>query len=108
MPDRVSFTPLAERDVDTLAEYYRTEAGLAVAVRFVSNAEVATRTLAAHPGIGATLGLTAGPERDIRRWHIEGFPRLLVLYRPVETGVLIVRIIDAARALEDLLPDDPV
>lgn len=103
--DRISRLPLAEKDIADLAEYYLAEAGLAVALRFAGNAEAAIQALAAHPRIGATLGLVTGPERDIRRWHIEGFPRLLVLYRPTETGIEIIRIIDAGRDIADLFQD---
>ena len=106
MADRVSRSPLAEKDIADLAEYYRIEAGLDVALRFVDNAEAATQSLAAYPQIGVTLGLADDPERDIRRWHIEGFPRLMVLYRPTESGIHIIRVIDAARDFESLFQDD--
>jgi len=107
MTERVRRSPLAENDIDDLAEYYRTEAGLTVSLRFVAATEAAIETLADHPRMGATLGLSAGPERDIRRWQIEGFPRLILLYRPAETGLTIMRVLDAARDIEDLFQDEP-
>jgi toxin ParE1/3/4 len=106
MTDRISRSPLAEKDIADLAEYYRVEAGLATALRFVVNAEAAMEALAAYPKIGAPLGLVTGPERDVRRWHIEGFPRLMILYRPTQTGIHIIRVIDAARDIDDLFQDD--
>jgi hypothetical protein len=63
--------------------------------------------LAAYPQMGATLGL-AGSGHDIRRWHIESFPRLLILYRPTQptaSGITIIRVIDAGRDLAELFPD---
>jgi toxin ParE1/3/4 len=100
MTDRISRSPLAEKDIADLAEYYRIEAGLAVALRFVANAEAATLAIAAYPKIGAALGLTSDPDLDVRRWHIEGFPRVMVLYRPTGSGINIIRVIDAARDFE--------
>jgi toxin ParE1/3/4 len=106
MAERISRLPLAEKDIAYLAKYYLDEAGLPVALRFVANAEAAMQALDAYPKIGATLGLATGPERDIRLWHIEGFPRLMVLYRPTETGITIIRVIDAGRDIEVLFQDD--
>ena len=106
MTDRISRSPLVAKDIADLAEYYRTEAGLATALRFVANVEAATQILATYPNIGATLGLNTGPERDIRRWHIEGFPRLRILYRATETGIHIIRVIDDARDMESLFQDE--
>jgi plasmid stabilization system protein ParE len=106
MTKRISRLPLAEQDIADLAEHYQVEAGLAVALRFAANAEAAIQALAAYPKIGATLGLTTGHERDIRRWHIEGFPRLMVVYRPTETSITVIRVIDAGRDIEELFQDD--
>ncbi|MCE9565990.1 MAG: type II toxin-antitoxin system RelE/ParE family toxin [Planctomycetes bacterium] len=102
MTEGISRSPLAEKDIVDLAEYYRVEAGLTVALRFVANAEAAMQALAAFPQIGATLGLASDHERDIRRWQIEAFPRLIVLYRPTEAGIHVIRVLDTARDIEDL------
>jgi plasmid stabilization system protein ParE len=106
MTERICRSPLAEKDVADLAEFYRTEAGLAVALRFVVHAEAATQAIAAYPKIGAALGLTSDPDLDIRRWHIERFPRLMVLYRQTGSGIHIIRVIDAARDLESIFQDE--
>ena len=102
MTERITRSPLAEKDIADLAEYYRVEAGLTVALRFVVNAEAATQAIVAYPKIGATVGLTSDPDQDIRRWHIEGFPRVTVLYRPTASGINIIRVIDAARDFESI------
>lgn len=102
MTERISRSPLAEKDIADLADYYRVEAGLAVALRFATNAEAAMRAVAAYPKMGATLGLAMGSERDVRRWHIEGFPRLMILYRQAQSSIHIIRVIDAARDIDDL------
>jgi toxin ParE1/3/4 len=40
---------------------------------------------------------------DIRRWHIEGFAKHLVLYREIAAGVEIVRILHAERDVAAIL-----
>lgn len=104
MTEQVTFSPLAIENIDDLAEYFRIEAGLTVAHRFVISTEMAVKALASYPMMGALLGLT-GSEHDIRRWHIEGFPRLLILYRPTEAGITIIRVLDTGRDIADLFPE---
>jgi toxin ParE1/3/4 len=74
-------TGLATDDIREQADYYRQKAGLTAALRFVDNAELAFEQLVQMPKIGALLGLDELPYEDIRRWHIEGFDRLIILYR---------------------------
>ncbi len=81
MTRRIVRTPLTEADIEDIAEYLRQEAGLAVTMRFVTNAEAAFRALAHTPRIGAVVGLSGLIEPDIRRWHIERFDRLIILER---------------------------
>jgi toxin ParE1/3/4 len=86
-----------------LADYYRNEAGYAVASRFVDNAERAFNQLLAMPGIGALLGLDELPYEDIRRWHIDGFAQLIILYRETADGIEIVRVLNASRDIAALM-----
>ena len=81
MPERIEKTALATRDIEDLAAYYLAEAGISVARRFIDYAELAFVDLARMPHMGALLGFERSPLTDIRRWHIHGFPRLLILYR---------------------------
>jgi toxin ParE1/3/4 len=106
MPDRIHKTVLATRDIEDLADYYRTEAGLTVALRFVHNAERALAQLAERPRLGALLGFEQAPYADIRRWHIKGFTALLILYRPVAEGIQVIRVVRASRDLTALFPSE--
>lgn len=54
------------------------------------------------PEIGAKIRFRQPPFADIRRWHIDGFPRLTVLYRPIPDGIEIVRVLDGARDIDAL------
>lgn len=96
-------TGLATADIEELVDYFRREAGPAVALRFIDNAERAFDQVLSLPGIGVLLGLDELPYEDIRRWHIDGFERLLILYRPVGDGIEVVRVLHTARDLPAML-----
>lgn len=96
-------TGLATADIEELVDYFRREAGPAVALRFIDNAERAFDQILALPGIGVLLGLDELPYEDIRRWHIDGFERLLILYRPVGDGIEVVRVLHTARNIPAIL-----
>ena len=106
-PNRVIHkTGLATIDITDLADYYRKEAGHTVAMCFVDNAERAFNQLVAMPSMGALLGLDELPYQDIRRWHIEGFDRLIILYRETADGVEIVRVLHTSRDIAALIRDN--
>jgi toxin ParE1/3/4 len=106
MPEpRIEKTFLATQDIEQLAAYYLAEAGIAVALRFVDNAEHAFEYLAQMPRMGAFPGFLHAPYAGIRRWHIKGFPRLLILYRDLPDGIEVVRVLDAGRDINALFDD---
>lgn len=107
-PERVVHkTGLATTDINELADYFRERAGTAIALRFVNQAEAAFERLLATPRIGALLGLDELPYEDIRRWHITGFDRLMILYREVADGIEVVRVLHTARDIPALFRDYP-
>lgn len=101
-------TGLASTDIEELADYYFEKAGLAVAIRFIDNAEIAFEELLVRPGLGAILGLDELPYEDIRRWQIEGFGQLIILYREMADGIEIVRVLNTARDIPALMREFPV
>lgn len=108
MPDkRLRKSPLAKKEIASLARYYLAEAGLSVAERFAVNAERAFAQLAAMPEIGTRVGFRQPSYADVRRWHIDGFPRLVVLYRVNFEFVDILRVLDGARDIYGLFADLP-
>ncbi len=103
-PDRVIHkTGLATDDIDGLAEYYRQEGGISVALRFVDNAERAFDQILAMPRIGALVGLDELPYEDIRHWHINGYKRLIILYRETADGIEVIRVLHTSRDIATLL-----
>jgi toxin ParE1/3/4 len=104
MGSRVTWTPLAVSDHNSLAEYLRCEAGLSASLRFVTATEASTLMLSQHPHIGADIGL---PGHDLRRWHIDGFDNYLILYRVTDHGVEIVRVVHVTRDFNTLIGNEP-
>ena len=101
----INTSALAERDLDELESYYLREAGLSLATRFIAQTERAFAQLAEMPRMGALLGLNRPVIADTRRWHIHGFPRLVILYRVLASGIEIIRVIDAGRDIQALFGD---
>ncbi|HUB25377.1 MAG TPA: type II toxin-antitoxin system RelE/ParE family toxin [Tepidisphaeraceae bacterium] len=40
---------------------------------------------------------------SVRSWRVKGFPNYLILYEPVDDGILVLAIIHGARDLERFL-----
>ena len=73
----------AERDLADAVGFYRREAGLAVALRFLDEFERVAKLLVDNPGLGTSTG-------ELRRWFpLHGFP-YSVIYRPIDGGVRIL------------------
>jgi toxin ParE1/3/4 len=104
MTKGIGKTTLASQDIEELAQYLRAEAGLTVALRFIDEAERSFAQLAHMPRMGAVLDLPSMPV-IIRKWHITGFPRILILYHALPDGIEVVRVIDAGRDIAALFPD---
>jgi toxin ParE1/3/4 len=92
----------AVADLRRLVDYYRKEAQHAVTMRFIDKAEQAFDQLVAMPRIGAIVGLDELPYEDIRRWHIDGFPYIIIYYREVADGIEVIRILHSSRDIPQL------
>ncbi len=78
--------PAAEKDIAEASDFYKTQAGLAVARRFVAEVDRIAMLVERNPGSGALLS------SGRRVFHLKLFPYSLV-YRPFGDGiqVLVVR-----------------
>jgi toxin ParE1/3/4 len=96
-------TAEAEQDLDAATEYYAAVENIDLAIRFREMAWRTFERVAASPGVGrerpARSPLTAG----LRVWRVDGFPSVLVFYRPESDVVRIVRVLHGARDLDPLL-----
>jgi len=81
-------------------------AGLDVAERFLTCAEVSFADLARQPMMGAALALKRPEIAQIRKWRVKDFDTYLVFYEPRPDGVSIVRVLHASRDWSRLLEID--
>ena len=73
------------------------------AERFLDAAEAAFARLLEMPEIGAAREYRNERLTGLRLWPILGFERHLIFYRPIEAGIEVVRVIDAARDVAAIL-----
>lgn len=92
----------AVADFHRLIDYYRKQAQYDVAMRFIDKAERSFDQLLAMPRMGAVVGLDELPYEDIRRWHIDGFPAIIIYYRELADGIEIIRILHSSRDIPPL------
>ncbi len=90
----------AVEDIDEHAAYIA-ERNTRAAYRFLDKVEQAFEVLRRHPGIGS-------PRLDhivsgLRAWPVSGFESYVVLYFITRGAIQVVRIVHAARDLEELL-----
>ena len=77
--------------------YLADNAGLAVAERFLTNAEASFNELAINPLIGSPLTLQHSELAGMRKWRIKNFDNILIFYLPCHDGISIVRVLHAAQ-----------
>lgn len=70
--------------------------------RFVAAAERAFAWLTDMPELGGVCELENPATADLRVWTIKGFPKYLILYRPLDEGIEVVRVVHGSRDLESL------
>lgn len=100
--------PNATREVADQAAYYRDRADASLAQRWRSAVNDAIRSLRTFPERGSPLNSDIPELHDIRRLHIQGFPKHLIFYRfHALTGVvLIISVLHGSRDIEALLKLD--
>lgn len=94
----VSRTPQARQDLIDLATYlYSADPISDVSERFLTAAEHAFEKLAQMPGMGVAYPSDFGRSANLRRWPIPGFRNYLIFYRPVATGIEVIRVLHGSR-----------
>lgn len=59
-----------------------------------------------HPAAGRRRAFRSLLAKDVRSWHVPGFPRYLIFYLGTDGGLEIVRIIHSARDFPRLFEDE--
>jgi len=97
-------TPQAIFDLVELADYIAKDS-LDFAERFLQAAEDTFTFLAQTPEFGQICPAPKAKEAGIRMRAVFGFRNHIVFYRAVAQGVVVVRVIHAARNWEAILGD---
>ena len=101
--NRVEKRPQAIADLATIAVYLAEEsASDELAFRFLDAAEASFESLAVMPGMGAAREYNDPALANVRMWRVAGFPNHLIFYRPIESGVEVIRVLHANRDIEAL------
>jgi toxin ParE1/3/4 len=96
MSRRVIRSELALSDLAELAEYIRQQSP-GSALRFLDEAESTLHQLAAMPGIGERF-VTENPVfQDLRCCNISKFRNYIIYYKPLADGIVVYRVLHAAR-----------
>jgi plasmid stabilization system protein ParE len=100
--------PSATREVAEQAAYYRKQADEALAQRWRSAVTDAIRSLRTFPEQGGPLNSVTPELHNIRRLHIQGFPKHLIFYRfnAVSGVVQIISVLHGSRDIDALLKLD--
>jgi toxin ParE1/3/4 len=101
MTPRVILRPPAVRDMEDFAVYLAAR-NVAVADRFLDSCMSDFQRLSEMPGMGARREFRNPKASGIRSWPLSGFPNYLIIYRPVDVGVEILRILHGARDIESI------
>lgn len=95
--------PKADADLEDQAYYLAVEASPEVGHRFLVAAHETFALLATQPQMGWHSRLKHPALESLRVFRVSGFERMLVLYRPRQDGIEIVRVLHGSRNLQALL-----
>ena len=100
---RYLIRPKADQDLEDQAFYYATEASPEVGHRFLVLAHETFSLLATQPEIGWNPKLRLPELYALRLFRVIGFRKILVLYRPHNHLVEILRVIHGSQNIQKLL-----
>lgn len=95
---RYIISPEASQDLDEISDYFLSQS-LEAGERFVNKFEQKCKNLVKFPNIGRSY---AGIEPSLRGIPLEGY---IILYRVIEDGVEIARVVSGYRDLESLFSE---
>lgn len=103
MSYRLIIADRAEQDLRQQAEYILRQGNAEAAVSFLAAAEATFEQLVRIPGMGRVTQLVLPTLGEVRQWRIRTFEDYLIFYRIRETTVDILRVLNGARDLAEVL-----
>ena len=95
--------PKGRQDLRDQAFYYATEARPELGHRFLVSAHDTFALLATQPKMGWSPKLRSGDLRGLRVFRVTGFDKVLILYRPLEDGIEVLRVVHGSRNVQRLI-----
>jgi toxin ParE1/3/4 len=92
----------AKRDLTDHFVFLGENASVDVARRFLHACNVTFQTLSQMPELSVQRSFRNPRFSSVRVWPVKGFERYITFYRPLTTGVEILRVIHGARDIERL------
>ena len=96
-------SPRAEEDRDAIIDYTYEHFGFQQAYALAENFESALHRLGDNPRIGHFREDLSPPNSNLRYWTVKG--RFMIVYRPEQQPVEILRILDGARDVRGILSE---
>jgi toxin ParE1/3/4 len=95
--------PLADRDIDTIADNLADHASLAIGLRFLQEVYEAFALLATQPEMGWPCKINHKFLKKARTFRVsERFSEYLIFYQPCEDRIEIIRVVHGAQDLQSL------
>lgn len=101
----VTLLPEAVCDLYGQAEYYERSGSSETAERWLDQARATLQFLTKNPQIGAVWPVPRQQRRlaGVRTWRIQGFEKFIVFYRPVDSGIEVLRVLHGSRDVDHIL-----
>lgn len=97
--------PAADRDLGIQADYLAEHASARTATRFLRAVQKTFRLLRKHPHMGSVTRYQSKHLTGVRMFPLQGFPKYLVFYRPVDKGIEVVRVLHGAQDIEAIFDE---
>lgn len=98
----VVFSEAAVADILKQADWYRTQSGQRLALRWERAVASTIKNAVRRPAVGSPCTFRSLELQDMRRLLIPKFPKHLLFYRFTEEEVFVLRVVHGARDLESL------
>jgi toxin ParE1/3/4 len=92
----------AYEDITDIAAYLLVNASRDVMYRFLTATLSAYKRIAEMPESGSPRSYEGPDYRNLRMWLVPGFPNHLIFYRIRDARIEIVRVLHAARDIEQI------
>jgi len=105
---RYIIRPKAGQDLDDHAFFLAERTNSELGHRFLASAHETFALLAKQPHIGWTPRVRNPGLRALRMFLVTGFKRILILYRPLDHGIEVLRVVHGSQNLQRLFKREGV